>query len=317
LKQGKEERLLALTCALLAAPSFGLTKQQLFESVKGYREGGAQASLDKMFERDKAELRASGVAIETIGSPDNPTDPTESRYRISRASFEWPEEFLLTPGQLRLLDIAARAWSARSMSAPATQALFRLRSLGLIDTEADSGVFSPHVIATDPSFEPLAEAIAELTSVFFSYQKPGAEPSLRTVQPWRLRQLQGQWVLLGLDTDVGEPRNYLLRRITSPIAVAGQTFDAPTASELSAAERALEHYAAENRARLLLAPDSEAAWHFGAGAGGEVTISYMDAELLAERLREFGRAVKVLEPTALAELVVGGLERVLEQHAQS
>ena len=316
MKQSKEERLLALTCALLAAPSFGLTKQQLFESVKGYREGGAPASLDKMFERDKAELRASGVAIETIGSPDNPTDPTDSRYRISRASFEWPEQFMLTPGQLRLLDIAARAWSARSMSAPAAQALFRLRSLGLIDTEADPGVFSPHVLATDPSFEPLAEAIAELVEVRFSYQKPGAEPSPRTVQPWRLRQLQGQWVLLGLDTDSGEPRNFMLRRITSPISFQDQRFIAPAAAELSAAERALEQYVAENRARLKLVPDSEAAWHFGAGAGGEVTISYMDAELLAERLREFGRGVRVLEPAELAELVAQGLERVLEQHAQ-
>jgi proteasome accessory factor B len=316
LKQSKEERLLALTCALLAAPSFGLTKQQLFESVKGYREGGAPASLDKMFERDKAELRASGVAIETIGSPDNPTDPTDSRYRISRASFEWPKEFLLTPGQLRLLDIAARAWSARSMSAPAAQALFRLRSLGLIDTEADSGVFSPHVIATDPSFEPLAEAIAELAQVCFSYQKPGAKPSLRTVQPWRLRQLQGQWVLLGLDSDAGAPRNFLLRRITSPISVEDNHFQAPTTDEIGSAERELEQYAAENRARLLLVPDSEAAWHFGAGAGGEITISYMDAELLAERLREFGRGVRVLEPAELSDLVAAGLERVLEQHAQ-
>ena len=316
MKQSKEERLLALTCALLAAPSFGLTKQQLFESVKGYREGGAAASLDKMFERDKAELRASGVAIETIGSPDNPADPTDSRYRISRASFEWPKEFLLTPGQLRLLDIAARAWSARSMSAPAAQALFRLRSLGLIDTEADSGVFSPHVIATDPSFEPLADAIAELTQVRFEYQKPGTEPSLRKVQPWRLRQLQGQWVLLGLDTDAGEPRNFVLRRITSPISIEDAHFSVPTTAELSAAERALEQYAAENTARLQLAADSEAAWHFGAGAGGEITISYMDAELLAERLREFGRAVQVLEPADLAALVAGGLERVMEQHAE-
>jgi proteasome accessory factor B len=316
LKQSKEERLLALTCALLAAPSVGLTKKQLFESVKGYLEGGTASSLDKMFERDKAELRASGVAIETIGSLDNPGDPNDSRYRISRSSFEWPEKFLLTPGQLRLLDIAARAWSARSMSAPAAQALFRLRSLGLIDTEADPGVFSPHVLTADASFEPLAAAIAELSQVSFRYQKPGAEPSLRSVQPWRLRQLQGQWVLLALDTEAAEPRNFLLRRIVSPVNLEGGSFEAPSAAELSAAERALESYAASNLARLVLAPDSEAAWHFGVGSGGEVTVSYMDAELLAERLREFGRSVQVLEPTDLADLVTGGLQRVLEQHAK-
>jgi predicted DNA-binding transcriptional regulator YafY len=136
------------------------------------------------------------------------------------------------------------------------------------------------------------------------------------VQPWRLRQLEGQWVLLGFDTDVGEARNFLLRRITSPISLENEHFNAPAAEALGAAERALEHYAANNRARLLLAPDSEAAWHFGSGAGGEITISYMDAELLAERLREFGRSVQVLEPAELADLVLEGLERVLEQHAQ-
>jgi proteasome accessory factor B len=136
------------------------------------------------------------------------------------------------------------------------------------------------------------------------------------VQPWRLRQLQGQWVLLGLDVDAAEPRNFMLRRISSPISAEDHHFQAPTTDEMGAAERALEQYVAENRARLQLAPDSEAAWHFGAGAGGEITISYMDAELLAERLREFGRAVRVLEPAELAALVTDGLELVLEQHAQ-
>ena len=51
----KNERLVNLTIALLATKKF-LTKAQIFKAVSGY-EGSPEAS-DRMFERDKEELRS-------------------------------------------------------------------------------------------------------------------------------------------------------------------------------------------------------------------------------------------------------------------
>jgi proteasome accessory factor B len=57
----KNSRLINLVIALLATKKF-LTKPQIFKAVAGY-EGNAEAT-DRMFERDKEELRALGIEIE-------------------------------------------------------------------------------------------------------------------------------------------------------------------------------------------------------------------------------------------------------------
>lgn len=311
MKQSKEERLLALTCALLAAPN-GLTKAEITLAVLGYQESSGVA-LDKMFERDKAELRATGVAIETLGSFENPDDQTDARYRVSRESFEWPADFALNPEKLALLELAARVWNNRSVSSVANSGLNRLKSLGLIAADADAGVLRPQLIASDPAFEPLSQAIAELSTVRFEYQKPNGERSVREVMPWRLRQLQGQWVLLAGEGDEAQPRNFLLRRVISGIRVLESRFSAPSADAISAAERALETFAAGNRARLRIIEGTEAWWHFGGKS--EVELNFMDETLLAEELREYGNSVAVIEPQSLAIAIENGYREVIANHA--
>jgi proteasome accessory factor B len=310
-KQSKEERLLALTCALLAAPG-GLTKSEIALAVIGYRESTG-AAHDKMFERDKAELRATGVAIETLGAFDNPEDQSDARYRISRESFKWPANFELTPEKLALLELAAKVWNSRSVSLAASTGLNRLKSLGLIATDADAGVLRPRLIAADAVFEPLSQAIADLNWVRFQYQKPNGERSVREVMPWRQRHLEGQWVLLAREQGGEQARNFLLRRIIGGFSVLETSFQAPTAAEVSAAERSLEAFAAGNRAQLKITEGTEAWWHFGAHS--EVELSYMDEALFAEELREYGNSIAVLKPESLAAAIRNGYREVLKDHA--
>jgi proteasome accessory factor B len=310
-RQSKEERLLALTCALLAAPN-GLSKSEIALAVVGYHDSSG-AALDKMFERDKAELRSTGVAIETLGAFDNPEDQTDARYRVSRESFDWPSDFELNPEKLALLELAARVWNNKSVSSAATSGLNRLKSLGLISADADAGILRPQLMAADPSFEKLGQAIAELNWVRFEYQKPNRERSIREVMPWRLRQLQGQWVLLASERAGDQARNFLLRRIISGVSVLETKFLAPSSDEVSVAERSLEAFAAGNRARLKITEGTEAWWQFGRQS--EVELSFMDEALLAEQLREYGNSIFVLEPESLANAIRDGYREVLAIHA--
>ncbi len=62
----KSERLVNLTIALLATRRY-LTKSEIFRTVAGY-EGEAEAR-DRMFERDKEDLRSLGIELE-LGSHD-------------------------------------------------------------------------------------------------------------------------------------------------------------------------------------------------------------------------------------------------------
>ena len=63
-KSDKSERLLQLTCALLFSER-GLTKAELFKSIPAYieaiRGGTSEESLNRMFERDKVDLKNTGL----------------------------------------------------------------------------------------------------------------------------------------------------------------------------------------------------------------------------------------------------------------
>jgi len=57
----KTERLINLTLALLATKRH-LTKSEIFKTVAGY--SGSPETMERMFERDKDELRNLGIQIE-------------------------------------------------------------------------------------------------------------------------------------------------------------------------------------------------------------------------------------------------------------
>jgi len=62
-----EDRLFHLILALMST-TYGLTKEQILQSVRGYREdterGLSRESLERRFERDKDALRELGIPLE-------------------------------------------------------------------------------------------------------------------------------------------------------------------------------------------------------------------------------------------------------------
>ena len=73
----KSERLVNLTIALLATKRY-LTKSEIFRTLEGYE--GTTETKERMFERDKDDLRKLGIEIE-VGSFD-PLFEDEPGYRI-------------------------------------------------------------------------------------------------------------------------------------------------------------------------------------------------------------------------------------------
>lgn len=121
----KSERLVNLTICLLASQRF-LPKNKIREAVEGYH-GMGDAAFERTFERDKDELRAMGVPIET-GSNDLLFDD-EPGYRIPRSDFELPPvEF--TPDEMGVLGAATRVWQQASTAGSTATALAKLRAAG-------------------------------------------------------------------------------------------------------------------------------------------------------------------------------------------
>ena len=89
-----EDRLFHLILALMSS-SFGLTKDQILGSVRGYvPEGDSPASaetLERRFERDKDALRDLGIPLEVSIPAAEDSNNRFTTYRIRKGDYDLPE----------------------------------------------------------------------------------------------------------------------------------------------------------------------------------------------------------------------------------
>ena len=202
----KTERLLNLTMALLASKRL-LTKNEIFATVAGY--AGAQESMERMFERDKDDLRSLGIEIEV--APLDSLFEDELGYRITPDSYalKIPE---ITPAELGVLSIAAKSWKTSLFSDSAQKALVKIASLG-VDPDVDS--LHTSILPIDENaldFETLWKATLESRILVFEYLSSSDK---RSVQPYGISLFKGEWFLVGFDTDKQDIRTFKVKRIRS------------------------------------------------------------------------------------------------------
>lgn len=322
-KADASERLLNITLALIST-RIGMTKAELFAAIRDYRNdienGISLKSLEKKFERDKDDLRASGIQLETRILDSDMGDNQETRYIISPTGFQWPKDVSLSPKQLQLLQLASTVWRQASLSSDAALGLDRLRALGSASPTSDLIGFAPRIKTHELAFIPLTNAVTERHSVSFEYRKAGQSTSeTRNLQPWKISHIEGQWIVQGWDTDANDYRNFLLKRIVSTVRISDETFDVPSEVQIAELQRLLDKHIASNVAKLLIKRDSMAWFHFdlptaGSSEAEEFEIQYMDLWLLADELRDYAGDFTVLEPAELDTAIRHGYEKVAADH---
>lgn len=212
----KSERLMNLVIALLVSPGY-VSKDRIRHVVEGYRDHSDEA-FDRMFERDKEDLRDIGVDIE-VGSYDLGFGD-ELGYRIQRDEFELPE-LVLDPAEAAVIGLAARVWQHARLADHTAAALIKLKAAGLpVDPDSLSGL-EPRLAASEPAFEPLWDAVVSRTPVGFSYARPGQDATPREIEPWSVLSWHGHWYVAGMDRGRAEPRLFRLSRITGNVSPAG------------------------------------------------------------------------------------------------
>jgi len=322
-----EERLVNLVVALMATEQ-GVTKDTILGSVSGYREqvesGSRREALEKMFERDKENLRGLGVPIETIGDYADPDDLREARYRIPPTEYELPADITFTPAELAVLTLAGEVWGEHTLSAGARSGLRKIRSLG-IDVDEPIIGFAPRLDLHDASFLPLQRAIEQAREVEFDYLRPGSDrPRRRRVRPFALVEFEARWHLFGWDTGVEAERTFLLSRVLSDVVVTRQGFD--ESLRVGAGERALSglrDVALRQNATVTAVPGTEAELRLRRRAraeatnGRQVEIPFVDLEVFADELASYGPEVMVLEPRALQDAVMRRLRAARDRSAES
>ena len=209
----KTERLINLTMALLATKRF-LSKGEIFESVAGYT--GSDETKERMFERDKDDLRALGINIH-VGSHD-PLFEDEMGYRILENEYEL-KIGELTPSELSYLSLAANIWRNQLFSASGALALVKLDAIAGTALREDFGNATLSLENESPLFPALWEAITKSRKISFTYRSKSV--TRRNIAPYGLTLWHGSWYLVGWDIDKGEMRVFRVSRIASEISFTG------------------------------------------------------------------------------------------------
>ena len=171
--QVKTERLLNLVIALLST-RMPLSKARIRAAVPQYHGTASDEAFDRMFERDKDELRELGIPLVT--SVIDPVFDDELGYRIDKREYALPE-ISFEPDEVAALSLAARTWTRASLAGPAATGLRKLRAAGVAMDEASLVGIEPVVRTTEEAFEPLRRAVRDRRAVTFGYRKPDAESS--------------------------------------------------------------------------------------------------------------------------------------------
>jgi proteasome accessory factor B len=304
----KTERLVNLTLALLASKRF-LKKSEILRTVAGYE--GSVESMDRMFERDKDDLRALGIEIE-VGDLDAFFDD-EPGYRISRDSYSL-EVPGLSPREIAYLSLAANFWKDSTLTPAAQSGIRKLKSLGIpaamdLASTIEYRFENPKIALLE-----IAEAIDQSRQLEFEYQ--GSEVSKRKLAPYRVLLWNGFWYLVGLDLVKVEIRMFKLSRVIGEIKAVGKknAFSIPTDFEVTSVLPTFEPDSL-NTAKVAIRK-GEAITLRSSGkllSESELTdVFEFNYDLAASFLRTliwYGDSVEILEPKELQDQImalVGG-----------
>jgi len=301
----KTERLINLTLALLASKRY-LSKAEILRNIPGYE--GSPETKERMFERDKDDLRSLGIQIDVNNF--DPLFEDEQGYLIKSDSFQFAEnEF--TKEELLLLTMAANLWHDSAVEIDSQNALLKIQSLsGPVEND----------MTTTPTLR-ITEDWQLLVSIFTAVQNKqilefSYRGKKRQVNPYGLYSSNGFWYLIAFEINV--IKSFKLVRIEGEVDLIGEkdAFDKPVnfnvgnfLKEESNSVSLVSKLQVRKGAALSLrnkftVKDLDSEWDL-------MDIPYTNEQELLEMVLWHGTDLKLIEPAALRQLLVANLESYL------
>jgi predicted DNA-binding transcriptional regulator YafY len=334
----KVQRWVDLLAALLRRHT-AVPFETLRNEIPGYSNPDVEpASIDRTFERDKDELRAFGVAIDTVQD----IDGNKKLYLLKTRNFylpyvgvgDWlrppvPDRpkgdgyqglplLTFTPDQLAMVVRAGRRVQQMGHAALAADAESALRKLAHdVSLVGDHGreITLPSVLqASAPVLELLDEAVRNRKIVTFEYHSIGRNAvESRSVHPYGLLFISNVWYLVAYDPAKDDIRQFRVSRINAPTMnrTRTQSPDFTVPSDFNLWKRA------ESRRAWELGDDDAITVHVdfaltsayaiagaelgAAGDGGVRTFVVRRPEPFVRWLLSFGGAARPVEPASIVE----------------
>ncbi len=308
----KSERLINLTIALLATKRF-ITKSEILKTVEGYE--GSSESKDRMFERDKDDLRSLGIEIE-VGTFD-PLFNDEAGYRIKQERYQL-DLGDVTPLEISLLSLAAQAWQGASLDDAAQRALVKLSSLGIAIDEANLPHSVPFLSDEGLDIPKITRAIAEHQILEFTYRNYDLSLESRRVVPIGLSARSGYWYLAGVDQSIEQVRTFRLDRVIGTFTVkkGPKKFETPENLDLENLFERVKNINAvidvrrgKGTSLRALATSMKSI-----GEWDQVEIPIIDIKSLSALILWHGDDVYVHSPMELRQIIISSLKEISVTH---
>lgn len=301
----KTERLINLTLALLASKRY-LSKAEILRNIPGYE--GSPETKERMFERDKDDLRSLGIQIDVNNF--DPLFEDEQGYLIKSESFQFAEnEF--TKEELLLLTMAANLWHDSAVEMDSQNALLKIQSLsGPVEND----------MTTTPTLR-ITEDWQLLVSIFTAVQNKqilefSYRGKKRQVNPYGLYSSNGFWYLIAFEINV--IKSFKLVRIEGEVDLIGEkdAFEKPDnfnvgnfLKEESNSVSLVSKLQVRKGAALSLrnkftVKDLDSEWDL-------MDIPYTNEQELLEMVLWHGTDLKLIEPASLRQLLVANLKSYL------
>jgi proteasome accessory factor B len=223
----RTERLLNLVFCLMAAER-PVPRGTIRANVAGYDPDGSTEAFERMFERDKEELRGMGIPIDTLYDVNGDV----AGYRIIPTNYQLVD-VVLTAEERAAVALAARVWQGAAMSEAASQAVLKLSAgTGEVQPPVSRLPQFARMSADDSRLLPLIRAAGEGRRVSFTYRGISDEdPTVRIIDPWAIVTRRGQWYLIGHDESRNAPRAFRLSRFRGDVTVLTEAIRTPRPSD--------------------------------------------------------------------------------------
>ena len=309
----KSERLVNLVIALLATKRY-LTKSEIFRTIEGYE--GSSESMERMFERDKDELRALGIEIEV--SALDPLFDDEIGYRIRFENYVMDHSGFTT-SEIAYMSLAAQVWKEEALSEIAQHAMRKLSGLASPIDISEIPAIAPVLINAPKFLNEIIDCISKRRTIEFVYLDSEMKTQSRQVNVYSYFSFKGSWYFSGLDVRKMEIRTFKCDRIVGDVSVSkgSKMYEIPeeyipsTESEENAYEITAQLLVRKGRgsqlrnraSKIVTAEDFDA-----------VDVPYSSENELLSLVLWHLDDVQVLAPSALRDSVIKSLKNVVMVH---
>ena len=210
----KAERLLNLFFVLLNTKR-PISRHDIRQKVSGYENCESDSSFERMFERDKDELRSTGIKIETLSMDSLFED--ELGYRIDQNIFitkviDWSSDERI------MLNLAAAIWKNTEFENLAKIASIKAGNVTSELSDSDSETIND---LNTLNYRTILQSLQNKSALDFQYLAlDDSKPRKRKVIVKRLYRLEKYWYIEAIDIAAQVIKNYQINRIYGQIRLS-------------------------------------------------------------------------------------------------